>query len=133
MAESETAEAQAPAIASHICRDESGAPSDRYYIDCHPQCSCPGDCGSGGFCPDSCIACSCKCNNDSGTCDNRRVCCNNFRYGQCHTEIACSGGVACRVVSCIPPYELFDDCGSTSRVDHQTASHTAPCLAGDCT
>ena len=117
---------------SNYCCDASGAPSDRYYIDCHPRCTCPENCGSGGFCPDSCLACTCRCNNEAGTCDHRRVCCNKFRYGQCHTDITCSGPVACRVVSCVPPYQLFDDCGSTVRSDNYTRNQTAPCLTEAC-
>jgi hypothetical protein len=117
---------------SNYCCDASGAPSDRYYIDCHPVCTCE-DSGGGNFCSPDCIACACRCNSSAGTCDQRRVCCNRFRYGQCHTEIEQSGPVACRVVSCVPPYQLFDDCGSTVRVDNFTRNHTAPCLAGDCT
>ena len=113
---------------STYCCDANGNPSSRYYIDCHPTCTC--SCGSGNFCSSSCTACSCKCN-DTG-CDRRRVCCNNFRYGQCHTEISCSGPVACRVVTCVPPHTLFDDCGSTLRIDNQTSQQTAPCLSGPC-
>jgi hypothetical protein len=32
----------------------------------------------------------------------------------------------------VPPYQLFDDCGSTLRFDNATANHTAPCMAGAC-
>ena len=113
---------------SSYCCDANGNASARYYIDCHPQCEC--SCGSSNFCSSSCIACKCRCN-ETG-CDRRRVCCNYFRYGQCHTEIRCSGPVACRVVTCIPPYELFDDCGSSLRIDNQTSQQTAPCLSGPC-
>jgi len=113
---------------STYCCDEAGRPAARYYIDCHPRCTC--DDGSGNFCAPTCIACTCRCND--ATCDQRRVCCNNFRYGQCHTEIARSGPVACRVVTCIPPYQLFDDCGPTLRIDDFTAQQTAPCLSPEC-
>jgi hypothetical protein len=113
---------------SAYCCSSGGGSAPRYYIDCHPRCQCGCD---GAFCPDSCHPCSCHCN-DGATCDRRRVCCNYFRYGQCHTEIGCSGPVACRVVSCVPPYQLFDDCGSTLRFDNATANHTAPCMAGAC-
>jgi hypothetical protein len=34
------------------------------------------------------------------------------------------------VVTCVPPYELFDSCSTTLRVDDFTANQTAPCLAG---
>ncbi|MDP8958723.1 MAG: hypothetical protein M3N51_05885 [Actinomycetota bacterium] len=107
----------------------NGVPQPRYYIDCHPYCTCSDGCGS-GFCSPSCVACTCRCG--EGSCDERRVCCNYFRYGQCHQEIGCSGPVACRVVTCVPPYQLYSSCGSTSHTDNQTVSHTAPCLAAPC-
>jgi hypothetical protein len=53
-----------------------------------------------------------------------------FRYGQCNTDIGCSGPVTCRVVTCVPPYQLFDSCSTTLRSDNFTANQTAPCLAG---
>jgi uncharacterized protein with LGFP repeats len=37
--------------------------------------------------------------------------------------------VACRVVSCVPPYK-WDNCTTTSLVDNSTAEHGAPCLPG---
>ena len=84
----------------------------RYYTDCNARC------GSG--------ACSCGCANDS--CDNRRACCNVFRYGQCNQHIECYGAIACRIVTCTPPYELFD-CDSTTLWDDSTANHSATCNA----
>jgi len=68
----------------------------------------------------------------SGSCDQRRVSCNYFRYGQCHQEIGCGGPVACRVVSCTPPYELFGECSNASATDNATTEHSAPCLPGGC-
>jgi hypothetical protein len=59
----------------------------RYYIDCNLQCG---------------QQCQCRC--ASGSCDERKVCCNVFRYGQCHQEIA----------------------------DNATAQHSAPCLPPGC-
>ena len=58
----------------------------------------------------------CGCAN--GNSANRRVCCNYFRYGQCHQEIACSGPVTCRVVSCTPPYLSDSACTSTTCTDN---------------
>jgi hypothetical protein len=101
----------------------------RYIIDCHGRCTC--GCGSGHFCADSCRTCRCRCA-DNGTCDQRKTCCNNFRYGQCHQEISCSGPVACRMVTCTPPYELYDSCGSSSATDNRTVTHNAPCLGEPC-
>jgi len=83
----------------------------RYYVDCNSQCGSPPPCGCAG-----------------GNCNNRRAGCNQFRYGQCHTEIACAGPIVCRVVSCTPPYQLYPGtCGQTLLFDNATANHTANC------
>jgi hypothetical protein len=110
---------------------EGGARRPRYIIDCHGSCTGCG-CASGShFCASSCVSCRCRCA-DAGTCDQRKTCCNNFRYGQCHQEIRCSGPVACRMVTCTPPYQLYDSCGSSSATDNRTVSHNAPCLGEPC-
>jgi hypothetical protein len=85
----------------------------RYVIDCNrsPNASC-----------------SCRC--ASGSCDQRRVCCNNFRYGQCNTQIAGVTEVVCRVVTCTTPWNWDPACSRTVRVDNRTRSHNAPCLPG---
>ena len=85
-------------------------PGPRYYVDCNAQC------GSN--------ACSCRC--AGGSCGNRRECCNVFRYGQCNTHIECYGAIACRVVTCTPPYELFN-CDATALWDDSTANHSSSC------
>lgn len=102
-----------------------GRSAARYYIDCHPRCTCSKGCGN--FCVGSCYGCSCGCP-DTATCDKRHVCCAVFRYGQCNTDISCIGPVTCRVVTCTPPYQLFESCGSTLLSDNFTAEQTAPCL-----
>ena len=56
------------------------------------------------------------------------VCCNQFRYGQCHQELACVGPVVCRVASCRPPWEVDPTCTTASATANETALHTAPCL-----
>lgn len=96
----------------------------RYYIDCHARCTCSS---GGNFCNPSCQPCSCTCP-DTTSCDQRHVCCARFRYGQCNTGISQSGPVTCRVVTCTPPYLLYDECGSTLLTDNYTANQTAPCL-----
>ena len=68
----------------------------------------------------------------SGSCDERKVCCNVFRYGQCHQEIACYGPIVCRVVSCDPPWTFDESCSRDVLVDNATAQHSAPCLAPGC-
>jgi hypothetical protein len=118
---------------SAFCCDANGASRPRYYIDCQGSCTkCSNGCGGyNSFCTSSCRNCSCRCGS-SETCDQRKVCCNNFRYGQCHTEIACGGPVACRVVTCVPPYQLYPSCGTSSATDNRTAHHSAPCLTPGC-
>jgi hypothetical protein len=100
----------------------------RYYIDCQAQCRCTTGCGAGGFCTAACDGLTCQC--ALGSCGNRAVGCNVFRYGQCHQEIACAGRIACRVVSCTPPYLLDSSCTTTSATDDSTANHFAPCQNG---
>lgn len=85
----------------------------RYVIDCNRT---PG------------ASCSCRC--ASGSCDQRRVCCNVFRYGQCNTQIAGTTEVVCRVVTCTAPWDWDPACSRTVRVDNRTRSHNAPCLPG---
>ncbi|MDQ1721814.1 MAG: hypothetical protein QOI26_1548, partial [Pseudonocardiales bacterium] len=86
----------------------------RYYIDCNAY-------RDGRY--------TCHCN--TTTCDQRRVACNQFRYGQCNTQIPWSstGPVLCRMVSCTPPWVQFGGtCGRSSATDNNTATHSAPCL-----
>lgn len=90
--------------------------SARYYIDCNAY-------RDGRY--------TCHCN--QSTCDQRRVACNQFRYGQCSTQIPWSntGPVLCRVVSCTPPWVQFGGtCSSSSATDNNTVTHSAPCVAG---
>jgi hypothetical protein len=98
----------------------------RYYIDCQGECNGCG-CGGGSFCP-SCDGLVCEC--ALGTCGNRHVGCTEFRYGQCHQEIPCSGRIACRVVSCTPPWQLDPTCTTVAQTDDSTANHFAPCQNG---
>ncbi|HUG84630.1 MAG TPA: cell wall-binding repeat-containing protein, partial [Euzebya sp.] len=86
---------------------------DRYIIDCNRLPS---------------ASCSCRC--ASGTCDRRRVCCNNFRYGQCNQQVAGVTQVVCRVIICTPPWEWDETCTTTVRTDNRTRDHSAPCLPG---
>ncbi len=88
----------------------------RYYIDCMQNC-CGPDLGN-GFCA-GCTECTC-----AGGCDTRRIYCNYFRYGQCHQEIGISGPIACRVVTCTPPYnDASLACTTALAVDNSTAEH----------
>jgi hypothetical protein len=96
----------------------------RYYIDCNSTCSC--GCGPSGICAPNCWSCNCRCN--TGSCDQRRVCCNEFRYGQCNLHLACVGPVVCRVVTCVPPWQFDSSCTTRSATSNATAQHNAPCL-----
>jgi hypothetical protein len=87
----------------------------RYIIDCNATCP---------------TQCACRC--AGGSCDGRRTCCNQFRYGQCHTEIACYGPVVCRVATCTPPWRYDPSCTTSSATDNKTTNHGAPCLTTDC-
>ncbi len=98
----------------------------RYYIDCMGVCQGCG-CGGGSFCP-SCDGLTCEC--ALGNCGNRHVGCAEFRYGQCHQEISCSGRISCRVVSCTPPWLLDSTCTTVAQTDDSTANHFAPCQNG---
>ena len=98
----------------------------RYYIDCMGECQGCG-CGGGSFCP-GCDGLACEC--ALGDCNNRHVGCTEFRYGQCHQEIGCSGRIACRVVSCTPPWVLDPTCSTVAQTDDNTANHFAPCQNG---
>ena len=82
----------------------------RYIVDCNQMCGEPCTC----YCP-------------TGTCDNRRTCCNQFRYGQCHQEITCAGPVRCRMVMCVPPWQFDATCTTASATDNRTGEHNAPC------
>ena len=102
----------------------------RYIVDCNASCSkCTTGC-SDNMCDSKCWSCSCG-TGSTATCDQRRVCCNAFRYGQCNTQIKCSGGVHCRVVSCVAPYQwtqLHDDVAV--RQPHQRAQRAEPAAVG---
>lgn len=93
---------------SPFCQD-----APRYIIDCNRS---PGS------------RCSCRC--ASGSCDQRRVCCNNFRYGQCNTQVPGVTEVVCRVVICTTPWTWDPACGRTVLTDNRTVTHNAPCQPG---
>jgi hypothetical protein len=99
----------------------------RYYMDCNAGC---GDCGCGpsGLCSGGCSGTGCTC--AFGDCNLRRVGCVQFRYGQCNQQVACVGPITCRLVSCVPPWEIEPTCTTTVAVDEGTRLHNAPCLQG---
>jgi hypothetical protein len=86
----------------------------RYYVDCNrmPQESFPG---------------GCRCANDN--CNERRVDCNHFRYGQCNTQVSGVTEVACRVVVCRHPASIPDfNCNRTYKVDNAVCAQEGGCL-----
>ncbi len=86
----------------------------RYYIDCNRV---PGQVFPGG----------CQCAN--GDCGKRRVDCNQFRYGQCNTQIVGTTEVVCRLVVCQNPSSIPGwSCNTTEMVDDRTCAHEAGCL-----
>jgi hypothetical protein len=98
----------------------------RYYMDCNAVCHCEDGCGGGyQFCDPACDGLSCGC--AYGNCDNYLTGCFQFRYGQCNQDVSCLGRIKCRVVTCVPPWEI-DDCTHTSMTDDGTADQNAACL-----
>ena len=98
----------------------------RYIVDCNAKCTkCSTGC-SDHICDSRCWNCSCT-HGSTATCDQRVNCCNAFRYGQCNTQVKCSGGVHCRVVSCVAPYK-WENCSTTSFRSDATAEHSSPYL-----
>jgi hypothetical protein len=97
----------------------------RYYVDCQAECTRCG-CHGSHLCGQSCWNCKPHCAHH-GTCDERRVCHNLFRYGQCERHRRCSGPVVCRAISCTPPWK-WANCSTAAATDNFTVSHSAPCL-----
>jgi hypothetical protein len=88
----------------------------RYYMDCNrvPGRSFPG-------------ACQCA----LGDCGRRRVDCNQFRYGQCNTQVKGTTEVVCRLVICQNPATVKGlNCNATEMIDDNTCIHDARCLQG---
>lgn len=98
----------------------------RYIIDCNATCSRCDSGGRAGICSPDCWSCRCTCG-PAGQCDNRRVCCNGFRYGQCNQQVSQVGGVHCRIVSCLPPW-TFENCSTATATDNATRDHNSPAL-----
>ena len=98
---------------SQLCAEQG----IRYYVDCNAM-------------PDREFPGGCHCAN--GSCDERRVACNVFRYGQCNTEIPGVTPVVCRMVVCENPSTIPSlNCTSSLAVDDLVCDQDAPCLAPD--
>ncbi len=98
----------------------------RYIVDCNATCHCSTSSGRPGICAPSCWSCRCTCG-PAGQCDQRRVCCNEFRYGQCNEQVRQVGSVHCRVVSCTPPWR-WEKCSTSPATDNATVDHNSPML-----
>ena len=98
----------------------------RYYMDCHARCSCTTGCGNGwGFCEPGCDGVNCGCGPQG--CNSYASSCFQFRYGQCNQDIDCIGRIICRVVACVPPWEIDPTCTTTNAQDDSTAEQNAAC------
>jgi hypothetical protein len=99
----------------------------RYYMDCNGVCECTNGCGEGySFCEPSCDWLDCGC--AGGTCDNYLTGCFQFRYGQCNQDVHCIGRIKCRVVTCVPPWEIDPSCTQAIATDDGTADQNAGCV-----
>jgi hypothetical protein len=98
----------------------------RYYMDCHAACQCDTGCGGGwGFCDTGCDGTNCGCGPNG--CNSFATGCFQFRYGQCNQQIACVGRILCRVVACIPPWQVDPSCSTTLATDNSTAEQNEAC------
>ena len=99
----------------------------RYIVDCNATCARCGTPGArAGICSSGCWSCSCT-GGPKGSCDQRKNCCNAFRYGQCNTQVRQVGGVQCRVVSCTPPW-TWENCSTAPATDNRTRDHSSDAL-----
>ena len=105
--------------------DVGDSPRPRYYLDCNHLCEDGCGCGWTGVCSSSCTDADCHCLEG---CDSRSVDCTRFRYGQCNQDIVCVGPIACRIVTCVPPWQWDGSCNDTPATDNSTGSHDRPCL-----
>ena len=99
----------------------------RYYMDCNAVCECLDGCSGGfPFCSTGCDGVTCGC--AFGSCENYLTSCFQFRYGQCNQDVECIGRIVCRVVTCVPPWEVDPTCTTASAEDDGPADQNAACL-----
>lgn len=103
-----------------------GGPRPRYYLDCNLPCDDSCGCNGSGVCKSECTSADCRC--AGGDCHSRSVDCTRFRYGQCNQDVPCLGPIACRIVTCVPPWDWDHSCTTEVATDNQTALHDRPCL-----
>jgi hypothetical protein len=98
----------------------------RYYMDCNATCSCTTGCGNGwGFCEPGCDGVNCGCGPNG--CNSYVTGCFQFRYGQCNQHVDCIGRIVCRLVACVPPWEIDPTCTTANAQDNSTAEQNAAC------
>jgi hypothetical protein len=105
--------------------DVDGKPRPRYYLDCNLPCNDGCGCGGSGVCASSCTSAHCRCLEG---CGSRSVDCTRFRYGQCNQDVACVGPIACRIVTCVVPWQWDPSCDDTPATDNSTRFHDRVCL-----
>jgi len=105
--------------------DVDGKPRPRYYLDCNLPCDDGCGCGGSGVCASSCTSANCRCLEG---CGSRAVECTRFRYGQCNQDVACVGPIACRIVTCVVPWQWDPSCSATPLTDNGTRFHDRACL-----
>jgi hypothetical protein len=92
-----------------------GAQNVRYYVDCNVK---PGQSAPDG--------CHCA----HGSCGERRVACNVFRYGQCNTQVGGVTAVGCRIVTCANPATIPGfNCNGTQMIENAVCGHDVGCLS----
>ncbi len=98
----------------------------RYYMDCNATCSCTAGCSGGfPFCETECDGVNCGCGPQG--CNSFLTGCLQFRYGQCNQDVPCMGRIVCRVVACVPPWQVDPTCTTALAVDNGTAEQNEPC------
>lgn len=106
--------------------DLDGSRRPRYYLDCNTICDPGCGCGGSGVCHPACTGGGhCRC---ADGCNSRKVDCTRFRYGQCNQDISCVGPIACRIVTCVPPWLWDANCTAAPATDNFTRFHDRPCL-----
>lgn len=105
--------------------DVDGDPRPRYYLDCNLPCDDDCGCSGSGVCASDCTSAECRCLKG---CGSRAVECTRFRYGQCNQDVECVGPIACRIVTCVVPWQWDPSCDDTPATDNQTAFHDRACL-----
>ena len=60
-------------------------------------------------------------------CDSFLTGCLQFRYGQCNQDVECMGRIVCRVVACVPPWQVDPTCTTAVAVDNSTAEQNESC------